>query len=196
MRSSQLRRWQRQPRGTRRCRSPFSSTISAPEVGATSSAADQCSCMALHRACPVQRSNAASLDARTRSVWGRPCPGASPSCPMQELSRTPQTRPINDKPPTQTCLHQRPVRMQRGAKNAGTWWRGYLAKRDTRSSAVANPLAAAPCICSRRALHYSTSALRGASPQKRLAATNASATFGFAHADPCSTQGQFIFLTV
>jgi hypothetical protein len=59
--------------------------------------------MALRRACPVQRSHAADLDARTRSVSPRPCPGAPPLCPTQELSRTPQTRPINDRPPTQTC---------------------------------------------------------------------------------------------
>ncbi len=59
--------------------------------------------MALHRACPVQRSNAASLERRTRSVPARSCPGAPPFCPMRELSRTPQTRPTNDKPPTHTC---------------------------------------------------------------------------------------------
>jgi hypothetical protein len=45
--------------------------------------------MALRRACPVQRSDAAHLDARTRSVSPRPCPGAPPFCPTQELSRTP-----------------------------------------------------------------------------------------------------------
>ncbi len=59
--------------------------------------------MALHRARPGQRSNTACLEARNRSVSPRPCPGAPPFCPTQELSRTPQTRPINDKPPTQTC---------------------------------------------------------------------------------------------
>jgi hypothetical protein len=66
-------------------------------------AVDQGSCMALHRACPVQRSHAANLDALHRSVSARPCPGAPPSCPTHVLSRTPQTRPINDRPPTQTC---------------------------------------------------------------------------------------------
>ena len=64
---------------------------------------DQCSCMALHNACPVQRSKAPHLDARNSSVSARPCPGAPPSCPMQELSRTPQTYPINDRSPSQTC---------------------------------------------------------------------------------------------
>ncbi len=59
--------------------------------------------MALHGVCPVQRSHGAHLDARTRSVSARACPGAPPYCPMQELSRTPQTRPTNDRPPTQTC---------------------------------------------------------------------------------------------
>ena len=59
--------------------------------------------MALHRARPVQRSNAAHLHTRNRSVSARPCLGAPPSCPMQKLSGTPQTRPINDRPPTQIC---------------------------------------------------------------------------------------------
>ena len=59
--------------------------------------------MGMHRACPMQRSNTACLDARIRSVRARACPGAPPFCPTHELSRAPQTRPINDKPPTQTC---------------------------------------------------------------------------------------------
>ncbi len=84
-------------------RSPVSSTFSDPEAPRTPSTVDQCSCMALHGACPMQRLLAAHLDARTRSVSARPCHGTPPFCPMQELSRTPQTRPINDKPPTQTC---------------------------------------------------------------------------------------------
>ena len=51
--------------------------------------------MALHMACPVQRSDAARLDLRSRSVSPRSCPDAPPFCPMQGLSRTPQIRPIN-----------------------------------------------------------------------------------------------------
>jgi len=58
--------------------------------------------MTLHTACPVQPSNAAYLDARNRSVSPRSCPGAPPYCPMQELSRTPQTHPISGRSPTQT----------------------------------------------------------------------------------------------
>ena len=85
-------RHQRPATGTR---SALSSTISAPEGSSTRSGVDQCSCMALYRACPVQLSHGAHLDARTRSVSALPCPGAPPFCPMQELSRTPQTRPIN-----------------------------------------------------------------------------------------------------
>jgi len=60
-------------------------------------------CIGLHKARPVQRPFAADLAARTRSVSARPCPGALPTLHTQKLSRTPQTRPINDRPPTQTC---------------------------------------------------------------------------------------------
>ena len=43
---------------------------------------DQSSCIALHTACSVQPSNSAHLDARTRSVPPRSCPGALPyRCP-------------------------------------------------------------------------------------------------------------------
>ncbi len=51
----------------------------------------------------MQRSKAAHLYARNRSVSARSCHGAPPSCRMQKLSRTLQIVPINDKPPTQTC---------------------------------------------------------------------------------------------
>ncbi len=60
-------------------------------------------CIGLHKARPVQRPFAADLAARTRSVSVRACPGAPPFCPMQELSRTPQTRPTNAEAADQTC---------------------------------------------------------------------------------------------
>ena len=72
----------------------------------------------------MQAAVTACLDARTRSVWGRPCPGAPPFCPMQKLSRTPQTRPINDRPPTQTCWSAACAYAERHEKRRYQWWRG------------------------------------------------------------------------
>jgi hypothetical protein len=104
--------------------------------------------MALHRACPVHASDTACLDARTRSVSPRSCPGAPPFCPMQELSRTPQTRPTNDRPPTKQA-GQRPVHTQRGAKNARTWWRGFRTSTHLRATDPMNPLVRELALCSR-----------------------------------------------
>ena len=56
--------------------------ISGLEVRVTPSTVDQGSCMALHRACPVQPAVAAHRDARNLSVSARPCPGAPPYCPV------------------------------------------------------------------------------------------------------------------
>ncbi len=66
------RRRQHRPAATA-ARSPVSSTISAPELPITPSTVDQGSCMALHSACAVQRSNAACLDVRNH-VEGHSAP--------------------------------------------------------------------------------------------------------------------------
>jgi hypothetical protein len=105
IRSSQLRSTAGTETATsiERRRAPGRQHDQRPRAARTPSPVDQCSCMALHSACPVQPSNAAHLDTRNASVWARPCPGAPPSCPTQKLSRSPQTVPINTGTADQTC---------------------------------------------------------------------------------------------
>jgi len=82
--------------------------------------------MCMHRACLCNASARPALWPRNRSMQSANVCATLHGLHTQELSRSPQTVPINTEAADQTCWSAA-CAYARSAKNARTWWRGSRA---------------------------------------------------------------------